>query len=91
MRILSRRVEKLENRVSRERYWDLGRYGVPEVARTKLSEGERALLDEAFGNMSDPNFDIEYGAIWERWDQALREATKETGCPIFIGATERMY
>jgi hypothetical protein len=89
---LQARLKKLEGAV-KEPQWNWRYPDVQDCARKKLLAAEAELLDQAIalietGRQSE--WTEAHRAVWERWDEALGQATVEVHFPIYIHAHDSM-
>ena len=82
---LRKRLERLETNIDAMR-WNVSGADVHRVAMAKLSPTDRFLIEEVRGK--ELGFEQKYPATWERFEVALKEATRETGFPILFRASD---
>ena len=87
MNRLAKRLEKLEAMVAARAGWVSGEE-INKIALSKLSAGDREVVEQAIARHDGCWFMDTYPAVWERWDDALGAAMSETGFPIRIRAVD---
>jgi hypothetical protein len=86
---LSKRLDRLESRRSTG-LWNFDGTDLLRTARGKLSDEERALVNEALAFHGSGKLTELHQDSLDRWEKALREAADETGFPIQITADDLM-
>ena len=84
---LSKRLKKLEERMSPSRAFDW--LEVYQAALRNLSVADRELVGEVMANGADSRSEP-HQIAWARLDEALIEAAAELNAPFFLTAIEMM-